>query len=128
MRHFEKVQQETMRHFDVVAEGLRGDIRQVAEGHSILVEKIGALDGRVGRVEERIDRIEIKVDALDKKVDALDEKLDGFIADTGANFDDVRSAIKFSYAELDRRVSQLENMVLQLSARVQRLEELQKSQ
>ena len=128
---FEKAQRETMRHFDVVAEGLRSEIRLIAEGHTVLVEKIGALEGCVGRLEERMERVEIKVvaleqkvdaldrkvgaleqkvDVLDRKVGALDEKLDRFIADTSANFDDVRSAIKFSYAELDRRVSQLENI------------------
>ncbi|RME23116.1 MAG: hypothetical protein D6806_11840 [Deltaproteobacteria bacterium] len=132
---FDKGQQETMRHFDAVAEELKGDIRLIVEGHTILVDKIGVLDGRVERTEQRTERIEIKVDALDKKIDTLekkfntlDKKLGDFIEETGANLDDLRSAVKFSYAELDRRVGQLENMVVQLAARVQRLEEKQKSQ
>jgi len=54
-------------------------------------------------------------------------KLDAFIEETRTNFGEVRAAIKFSYAELDRRVSHLESFVLDLSERLQRLETGQSS-
>jgi len=61
--------EETKRYFGVLAEGLRSDIRQVAEGHHILV------DGQA-RIAEKIEHVERELGAM----------------------------IKFSYAELDRRI------------------------
>lgn len=64
---------ETRRHFDVVAEGLRADMRLLAEG----------LAG--SREEMQVFRSEV-----------------------AAEFAEVRSLLKLSYADLDRRVSTLE--------------------
>jgi predicted RNase H-like nuclease (RuvC/YqgF family) len=107
--------EQTRRHFDVVAESLKSDIRLLAEGHGVLVEKVDRLD-------TRMDHLETKVDRLDTRMDHLETKLDGFIVETRTNFDEVRAAIKFSYAELDRRVAHLESFVQDLSNRVQRIE------
>jgi hypothetical protein len=48
--------EEIKRHFGIIAEGLRSDVRAVAEGQELLATK---------------------VDALDRKVDGLDRKVDG---------------------------------------------------
>jgi hypothetical protein len=80
---------ETKRHFDVVGESLRTDIRIVAEGHVMLNEKIERLRGEMH-----------------------------------SEFDELRSAIRFSYAEIDRRVSTLESELASLSHRVERVEAL----
>jgi hypothetical protein len=76
-------QGETRRHFEVVAEGLRGDIRQVAEGHQLLV------DGQA-RIIERIDRLERELGAHDpvflRGAGSEDPKLgggDGLVAGEG---------------------------------------------
>ncbi len=58
--------EETKRHFGVIAEGLRNDVRQVAEGHEVV------------RQEIQVFRNEAKEE-----------------------FKEVKSMIKFSYAELD---------------------------
>ena len=42
---------EIRRHFDVVAESLRGDIRLIADGHSYVL-------GRLDRIDQRLDAIE----------------------------------------------------------------------
>jgi len=60
---------ETKRYFGVVAEGLRSEIQQVAEGHQIILE------GQT-RIVERIEQAERELGAM----------------------------IRFSYAELDRRI------------------------
>ena len=65
---------ETRRHFDVIGEALRDEIRQVAEG--------------VASLEER-----------------LQVGLKGLRDEMMAGFSEVNSMIKFSHAELDRRVS-----------------------
>ena len=117
--------EQTRRHFDVVAESLKSEIRVIAEGHGVLVEKIDGLGTRMGHLETKVDHLETKVDALDSRMDHLETKLDGFIVETRTNFDEVRAAIKFSYAELDRRVAHLESFVQDLSTRMQRIESRQ---
>ena len=107
--------EQTRLHFDVVAESLKSDIRLLAEGHGVLVEKVDGLG-------TRMDRLETKVDQLETKVDHLETKLDGFIVETRANFEEVRASIKFSYAELDRRLTFLESGFKDLSARMASLE------
>lgn len=78
---------ETRRHFDVVAEGLRSDVRQVAEG-----------------------------------VATVSSELKEFREEVKEEFIEVRSMIKLSYTELDRRLETLETSVHSLEARVERLE------
>jgi galactokinase len=53
---------------------------------------------------------------------ATNERLDRHAEEMRKEFVEVRSMIKFSYSELDRRVSHLEDTVSDLSARVQRIE------
>ncbi len=79
--------EEIKRHFGVIAEGLRNEIRQVAEGHEVIRNEIRTL-----REENEAAHREIL------------------------------SAIKFSYAELDRRIRVLEEDSLMLKARLDRLE------
>lgn len=78
---------ETRRHFDVVAEGFRSDVRQVAEG--------------VESVISGLQRV---------RSEAKDE------------FTEMRSMIKVSYSELDRRLSTRETSLDSLATRVERLE------
>lgn len=80
-------QAETRRHFEVIGEGLRADIRQVAEGHQVLV------DGQA-RTIERIDQLERELGAM----------------------------IRFSYAQVERRIQELEGNYASLNERVGRLE------
>ena len=100
-RHFDEKADETQRHFDLVAEGLNGSIQRIAEGHGVLIEKIDGLGTRMGRLETQVEN---------------------FALETRTNFEEVRAAIKFSYAELDRRVSHLESTIASIDARVSRLE------
>ena len=89
------------RHFDIVAEGLRDEIRLVADGVALNSE-------RLDRVEGRLDRI--------------DGALTSFRAEVRHEFAEVRSAIKLSYAELDGRLTKLESSQANLQTRVERLE------
>jgi hypothetical protein len=78
---------EIKRHFDVTAESLRSEIRQVAEG-------MISLDDKTGR---------------------------GF-AEVGREFDEVKAMIKFSHAELARRLDSHEHDIADLRERIERLE------
>lgn len=83
--------EEIKRHFGVVAEGLRSDIQQVAEGVVNLNEK------------------------FDREMTSLREENE-------QAHKEILSAIKFSYAELDRRMTTLEDGFGSLKSRVERLE------
>jgi uncharacterized small protein (DUF1192 family) len=72
---------EVKRHMDVVAEGIRGDVRQVAEG-------MLTLRGEQQREFQRVWH----------------------------EFDETKAMIKFSHAELDRRIATLEGRVERLEA------------
>ena len=48
----------TRRHIDIVAEGLRGDIRLIAEAHEVLRQKMDGLSHAVGRLEAGQDWLE----------------------------------------------------------------------
>ena len=85
---------ETRRHFEVVAKRLESKVDLLAEG--------------VNGANERIDR--------------LDAKLDRLAAGIANDFNDVRSMIKFSHHELDRRLRTLEEVVADVQSRVERLE------
>jgi hypothetical protein len=56
--------EETRRHFDVVGEGLRADVRAIAEGHVGLVERLDQFQQEVRRdfrrVERRLLRLEVR--------------------------------------------------------------------
>ena len=84
---------EIIRHFDVVAERLDGQIRRVAEG-----------------------------------VVVLSEKLDRTTANRRHEIGEVKSMIKLSSIELDRRLSTLEHPVEDLTLRVGHLEAHRSSQ
>ena len=83
----DKQVEEIKRHFDVVVEGLRDEIKLVGEGHDII------------RKEIQTFREEVKEE-----------------------FKEVKSAIKFSYADLDRRITFLENKYENIERRLRKLE------
>ncbi len=82
---------ETRRHFDVVAEQMRGKLQLVAEGASSLANRLDRLEQNL---REEILQAQRELSAM----------------------------IKFSYAELDRRVQALERGHRELEERVRRLE------
>ena len=79
--------EETQRHFGVIAEDLRTEIRQVAEGHEGIRTEIQAFRNEVAE-----------------------------------EFKEVKSMIKFSYAELDQRIRMLEAEFQTIKNRMDRLE------
>ena len=87
-------QAETRRHMGVLVEAVRDDIRQVAEG-------LVGVEGRLGNVEQRFDRFEQKVEA---------------------EFAETRAAIRFSYAQLERRIQELEGNYASVNERLTCLE------
>ena len=67
--------QDVKRHTGVLVEDLRKDVKAIAEGHSILNEKMDRLETKVDRLETKVDGLETKVDKLDTKVDGLETNM-----------------------------------------------------
>jgi uncharacterized protein YceH (UPF0502 family) len=70
------------------------------------------LDGKIDAVAESVANVDEK---LDRRIDDLEQRMERGFAETQA-------MIKFSHAELDRRVSRLEQSFADLQARIERLE------
>src|SRR5437870_4632250 len=72
------------------------------------------------------ERLEKRIDLVGEAVVRVDQKLDRTATDIRdemrRGFADTQAMIKFSHAELDRRLRMLEESVTDLQARVERLE------
>jgi len=74
---FDKKVEEVKLHSGVLVEDLRKDVKAIAEGHGILIDKMDKLESKVDRLERKVDGLELKVDGLERKVDGLELKVDG---------------------------------------------------
>lgn len=66
--------------------------------------------------------LEHKIQLVAEGVANLDEKLERFRQEVTEEFKEVKSMIKFSYTELDRRMTTIEGEVSSLKSRMERLE------
>jgi tetrahydromethanopterin S-methyltransferase subunit G len=65
------------RHFNVVAEGLRADIRLVIEAVAANTERIDKVEKRLDRIEFRLDRVEVRLTAVETRLDRIEVRLTG---------------------------------------------------
>ena len=68
------------------------------------------------------ERLESQIRLVAEGHHLIRQELQAFRAEVSAEFSEVRSMIKLSYAELDRRFRTLEGAVVSLADRVDRLE------
>ncbi|HXG59315.1 MAG TPA: hypothetical protein VNL91_09865 [Thermoanaerobaculia bacterium] len=101
--------EDTRRHFDVIAERIDKKVEETRSHFDVIAE-----------------RIDKKVDLLAEVVASLREDFRGEIDElrdeTRRGFAETQAMIKFSHAELDRRVRALEQAMADLQSRVERLE------
>jgi len=121
-------------HADEKIANLDKKVTQANEKIATLDKKITLVDGKIDKkTEEVIHRFQVITESLEDKIKQvaegvinLNEKFDRRIDEMNKNLNqkhqDVLAAIKFSYAELDRRITTLEVQVKQLDERVKRLE------
>ena len=69
---FDDTVEEIKRHTEVLVEDLRKDVKAIAEGHSILNDKMDRLDTKGDRLETKVDKLDIRVGRLETKVDRLE--------------------------------------------------------
>jgi len=133
-----KVIEEIKRHFDVVVESLRSDIKLIAEGHIILNRKIDELHEENEKAHQQmreemwravrdLSRENEKAhqqmrEENEKAHQQLYQEINGLREENEKAHQEILSAIKFSYAELDRRLTILENKYINLENRLKKLE------
>ena len=100
------------------------DLKNLFVTHSTEIRR--HFDVAVERMDKRFDLLSEAVTQLDRKLDRTADRLDEKIERTAA---ETQAMIKFSHAELDRRVRNLEenqrllqDMVTNLTARIERIE------
>ena len=98
----------------------------IAQAVLELSNKVGVLDGKVADLNGKVVALGGKVADLDGKMVALDGKVDKIHQDLKMEIQETRqevlAAVKFSYAELDKRLTTLEKEFLELKHRVEKIE------
>ena len=64
----------TRRHFDVVGEAIKAEVKLIAGGHGALQETTAVLNIRMDRVEARQDRVEDRQLALEHRQEKLEKR------------------------------------------------------
>lgn len=80
-KKFDEKVEEVKRHTGMLVEDLRKDVKAIAEGHTILNEKMDRLETKVDKLETKVDKLEMKVDGLETRFDKLEIKADGLEKD-----------------------------------------------
>ncbi len=106
--------EEIKRHFDVVAESLRSDIKAIAEGHGVLNRKIDNLHEKLNVLREENQREHKMMMEWGKKEhkemreeNKREHKM--MMKQSQKEHQEILSKMDLSYAELHHRVSVLEN-------------------
>jgi uncharacterized small protein (DUF1192 family) len=118
---------EIVHQFHVISEDVITQVKQVAEGVANVNEKIDRtrqelkeeIDNKTQPIAQAVTVLDGKVAALDRKVDRIHQELKTEIQETRQ---EILAAVKFSYAELDKRLTLLENEFLELKRRVDKME------
>jgi len=85
-KDLKEYKEEIIHQFHIISEGLIDQIKLLAEGHTGIIERLNRMDGRLERMEKENERQHLET----------------------------RSLVKISFAELDRRLSNLESRVNEL--------------
>jgi len=111
----EKHVEEIKRHFDIVAENLRDDIRLVAEGHQVLNRHIEQLEMGQDKVITRLDRIDARTLVLEKgqeKLEKRQEKLEKELRKTRLVLGEKNDMVLIKLENHEERIERLEGRVL----------------
>jgi chromosome segregation ATPase len=109
----------TRRHFDVVADGLKADIKVIADGHAALHDDMVGVRTGQARLEVRQERLEIRQLALEHRQGKLEERQ--------GNLEERQGKLEERQGTLEERQGKLEEGVETLSEGQQELVDGQRS-
>jgi chaperonin cofactor prefoldin len=91
--------------FEVLLESIETQVKVIAEGHGVLVERSDALAERLDRMERRFeirfDVLESRFTGLETKVDGLETKVDGlevFASDAQGRLKRIETHLQLKHA------------------------------
>ncbi len=126
-----KFREEIVHQFHVISEDVISQVKQVAEGVANVNEKLdrtreelkAEIDNKIQPVAQAVGSLS---EQLDKTRQELRSEIQGIRQDLKAEIQETRqevlAAVKFSYAELDKRITTLEKEFLELKHRVEKIE------
>ena len=126
--------EEIVHQFHVISEGVIDQVKLVAEGVATVNEALERtrkelkeeINNKTQPIAQAVLELSGKVAGLDGKVVALDGKVDRMHEELKTEIQgtkqEVLAAVKFSYAELDKRITTLEKEFLELKHRVEKIE------
>jgi hypothetical protein len=102
--------EQTRRHFDVVAQGLRSDMRFLAEGLAMTNETLDRFREDTAReFADAHSELNTFREATARNFADARAELATFKAETARNFADVRAELRTSHSEVDGRLSAVES-------------------
>ena len=129
-----KFRDEIVHQFHVVSEGVIDQVKLVADGVATVNNQLDRtrkelkeeIDHKTQPIAQAVFELSGTVNALDSRVITLDSKVDRIHEELKAEIKETRqeilAAVKFSYAELDKRITTLEKEFLELKHRVEKIE------
>jgi hypothetical protein len=122
-----KFRDEIVHQFHVVSEGVIDQVKLVAGGVATVNDQLDRtrkeLKEEIGNktrpITQAVLELSGKVTSIDGKVDRIHEELKTEIKETRQ---EILAAVKFSYAELDKRITTFEKEFLELKHRVEKIE------
>jgi chromosome segregation ATPase len=122
----ERTRKELKEEIDSKTQPIAQAMLQLSGKVAALDDKVVVLDGRVGALDDKVVVLDGRVSALDDKVVVLDGKVGRIHQELKTEIQEARqevlAAVKFSYAELDKRLTTLEKEFLELKHRVEKIE------
>jgi len=125
---FKEFEEKIVNQFHIISEGLIDHIKLLAEGHSGIIDRLKIVDKRLDQIEKegalladgqlgitrRLDQIEKEGALLAEGHLGIIRRLDQMEKENERQHLETRSLIKLSFAELDRRLSNLESQVKEI--------------
>jgi uncharacterized protein involved in exopolysaccharide biosynthesis len=128
---FKKFKEEIVHRFHVISEDVISQVKQVSEGVANVNEKLdrtrqelkAEIDNKTQPITQAVVRLS---ENLDRTRQELKTEIQGVRQELKAEIQETRqevlAAVKFSYAELDKRITTLEKEFLELKYRVEKIE------
>jgi len=100
-KDLEEFKEEIIHEFRMYTEGMRSDVKQVAEGHQLLNEKIDRLQEGQEELTKRVDRVELITLRLEQRQGNLEEKIEKVREELGAKIDAVATDLAAHRADTE---------------------------
>jgi len=104
---FKEFEERIVNQFHIISEGLIDHIKLLAEGHSGIIDRLKIVDNRFDQLEKESNLLAEGQLGVIRRLEQIEKENERQHLET-------RALIKLSFAELDRRLSNLESQVKEI--------------